>query len=314
MTPRSRAGLVQFKPVGKGSRVAPIAPASPFDRLEFEAGLTELRRLGLEPVYDDSVFDAGPIVAGPAARRAEALTRAVTRDDVDAVMAIRGGYGSAEMLPWLDAAVFRRRRLALIGYSDVTALHAFLNCHARLTSVHGAMIDGRLSKGPTAYDPDSWLASMSATPLGEMAPEALEIINAGTVEGPLFGGTLTQIAASLGTPYEFLAPPGHVLFLDEVNERPYRLQRLLTQLRQSGRLEHASAVVFGQLPNCDEPGGRVTARAVIAESLAAFRGPVLFGFPSGHTTTPSLSMPLGVHVRVVGAGRPRLVFQEAAAA
>ena len=131
--------------------------------------------------------------------------------------------------------------------------------------------------------------------------------------GPIFGGTLTTIAASLGTPYEFLAPPRHVLFLEDVAERPYRIRRLLTQLRQSGRLAAASAIIFGQMVRCDEPGGGITAREVVAEFFADFPGPVLFGFPSGHTTTSSLSFPLGVETRVVATDTARVIFSEAAA-
>ena len=160
---------------------------------------------------------------------------------------------------------------------------------------------------------------MSAEPLGELAPDGLEVLSPGfpgEASGPLVGGTLTQLLASFGTPYEFNPPGGHVLFLDEVNERPYRLRRMLTQLRLSGRLQRAAAVVFGQLPGCDEPGGKITARDVITDVLLqGFPGPVLFGFPSGHTTSPSISVPLGVQVRVVGnPHQPVVVFEEAAAA
>ena len=141
MSPRTRAGLVKFRPVRPGSRVALVAPASPFDRSEFDAGVAELRRLGLEPVFDDRVFERHPIVAGPAEVRARALADAIGRDDVDAVIAVRGGYGSAELLPWLDSERLGQSRTAVVGYSDITSLHAYLNCHVRLASVHGAMVD-----------------------------------------------------------------------------------------------------------------------------------------------------------------------------
>jgi muramoyltetrapeptide carboxypeptidase len=180
------------------------------------------------------------------------------------------------------------------------------------------MIEGRLAKGPAAYDPVTFLKSLSADPLGEIAPEGLETLSPGfppIASGALAGGTLTQLLASFATPYEFQPPDGHILFLDEVNERPYRLHRMLMQLRLSGRLQRASAVVFGQLPGCDEPGGKLTARDVIRDVLQGFQGPVLFGFPSGHTTTPTLSIPLGVQVSVIAhPSRPLVVFNEAAAA
>jgi muramoyltetrapeptide carboxypeptidase len=314
VTPRTRAGLAKFRPVERGSRVALVAPASPFDRAAFEAGLAELARLGLDPVYDERIFADHPIVAGPGSLRAELLMEALTRKDVDAVIAVRGGYGSMEALPYLDAARIRRGRTAFVGYSDTTSLHAYLNGHVRVASVHGAMINGRLSGGAVAYDPASFLGSLGRTPLGELAPAGVEVVRPGEAVGPLVGGTLTQIAASLGTPYEFIAPRRHVLFLEEVGERPYRLRRLLTQLRQSGRLSDTAALVFGEMLRCDEPNGTLTARAVIAEFTEHFPGPVLLGFPSGHTTAPSLSLPLGVEARVVAGDRPRLVLTEAAAA
>ena len=128
----------------------------------------------------------------------------------------------------------------------------------------------------------------------------------------LLGGTLTQLLASLGTPYAFDPPTGHVLFLDEVGERPYRLDRMVTQLKQTGLLARAAAVVIGELPRCDEPSGDPTARAVMADLFAGFPGPVLIGFPSGHTSGPAMTLPFGVAARVIGGATPRLVIEESA--
>jgi muramoyltetrapeptide carboxypeptidase len=313
MTPRTKAGLLKFRPVRPGSQVALVAPASAFDRTEFDAGVAQLRALGFHPVFEESIFERHPIVAGPAELRAKAFAGAATRGDVDAVIAVRGGYGSAELLPWLDAAALRRSRTALVGYSDITSLHAYLNCHVRLASVHGAMVVGRLAKGASTFDAASFITSLGPEPLGELAPDGVEVVRPGEAAGPIFGGTLTELAASLGTPFEFLAPPRHLLFLEEVGERPYRLRRLLTQLRQSGRLADVGGVLFGQMLRCDEPDGRVTARQVIDEFFSEFPGPVLFGFPSGHTEGRFISLPFGVHARIVATGRPRLVVMEAAA-
>jgi muramoyltetrapeptide carboxypeptidase len=314
MTPRTRAGLRRCRRVQPGSRIALVAPASPFAREEFDAGVAELTRLGFVPVYDAHVFDREPIVAGPAAQRAASLMEALTAGDVDAVVAIRGGYGSVETLGHLDAARLAERRTAFVGYSDVTSLHTFINQRAGLTSVYGAMVERRIARGPAGYDVPSFLASLSADPLGEIAIDGGEVLRPGEVEGPLFGGTLTQLVASLGTPYAFDPPSGHVLLIEDVGERPYRLRRMLVQLASSGRLAQAAAVVIGDLPNCDEGPDRMTGRQVMAEFFADFPGPVVAGLPTGHTTRPTLSVPLGVSVRVVGDSRPRLIFEEAAAA
>lgn len=310
----TKAGLGKFRVVTPGGGLALVAPASPFEPGEFAAGVAEVRRLGFTPIYDQDVFDRHPIVAGAAERRAAQLMRALVDDDVQAVVAIRGGYGSTEVLPWLDAAAIAAARKAIVGYSDITSLHAFVNGHAHLASVHGAMIDGRLSKGAEAYDPVSFLRCLSAEPLGERTAPGLEVLRAGEASGPIVGGTLTQLAASLGTPYAFTPPGAYVLFCEEVGERPYRLRRLLTQLAQAGRLANAVGVVVGALERCDEPGGSVTGRDVFAEFFEHFPGPVVFGFPSGHTTVPFVSVPFGVEVRVVGRPeRPAVVFTEAAA-
>lgn len=314
MTPRTESGLVKYRPLRAGSKVALVAPASPFDRTEFEAGVTELRRLGLVPAYDESVFERRlGFLAGSAETRAAALNRAWAQTDVDAIMAVRGGYGSVEVLMQLDRDRIRQTRTAFVGYSDVTSIHIFLACSLGLASLHGPMIDGRLSRGVSAYDPATFLRALGTDPLGELTADGVEIVKPGEATGPLYGGTLTQLLASLGTPFEFRPPAGHVLFLDEVGERPYRLHRMLTQLKLSGRLASASAIVMGQWPRCDEPGGNVTARSVIDDVLNGFPGPVLFGFPSGHTTQPLLSLPLGVRTRVVARGTPALVVEEAAA-
>jgi muramoyltetrapeptide carboxypeptidase len=265
-------------------------------------------------VYDDAVFDRQPLTAGQPQVRVMSLLRAFDEMDADAVIAIRGGYGSVELLPLIDVERIRRSRTAFVGYSDVTSMHSFLGAVVGLASVHGAMVDGRLAQGPSAYDPDSFLRSLSTEPLGDLSAPGVETLQPGIASGPLAGGTLTNLLASFETPFAFNPPEGHVLFLDEVAERPYRIHRMLTQLKLSGRMARAAAIVFGQLPRCDEPGGKVTARDTVREAITGFRGPVLFGFPSGHTTTPLVSLPLGVQTKVIAsADSPRLVLEEAAA-
>jgi len=298
-----------------GDRVAIVAPASPFERAELDQGAAELRAIGFEPVYDESVFARRGYVAGDPAVRARALMEAWRDPAVAAIVAVRGGYGSAQMLPLLDRDALHRAPKAMVGYSDVTTLLAFLTTGCGLVAFHGPMLAGRLARGPAGYDRESFRRCLcEAAPAGELSAPGLETLRSGEATGVLLGGTLTQLAASLGTPWAFRPPRGHVLFLDEVGERPYRLDRLLTQLAQAGVLERASAVIFGELPACDEPGGTPTAKATMADVLRDFPGPVLFGLPSGHTTSPALTLPLGVAARVVGGPRPRVVIEEAAVA
>ena len=314
MTGRTSAGLLKFRAVRPGSRVAVVAPASPFDRGQFDAGIAELTRLGFEPIYDPGVFERLALTAGSPETRARGLMRAFQAMDAGAVISVRGGYGSVELLPLLDPDGIRRARIPFIGYSDLTSLHSYLGDTAGVASVYGPMLEGRFGEGPGAYDAPAFLRSLTDEPLGELAPAGLAALRPGEAAGPLVGGTLTQLLASFETPYAFRPPPGHVLLLEDVGERPYRIHRMLTQWRLSGRFASAAAVVFGQFPGCDEPGGSVTARDVIAECVRDFPGPVLFGFPTGHVTTPLISVPLGVRARVVATGSPRLILEEAAGA
>jgi muramoyltetrapeptide carboxypeptidase len=296
-----------------GDRLAIVAPASPFTRDEFESGLQEIRRLGFVPVYDDSVFARQRYVAGPAASRAAAIHAAWRDPSIAGLIGVRGGYGSAQVLPLLDREEARRACKPFIGYSDLTSVLTFLTLGCDLVAFHGPMLAGRLGRGADGYDEESFVRTLCRRePVGELAPPGLETIRAGEASGPLLGGTLTQLLASLGTPFAFAPPAGYVLFLDEVGERPYRLDRMVTQLAQTGLLARASAVVIGELPKCDEPSGDPTARAVMADLFAGFPGPVLIGFPSGHTVGAAMTLPFGVNARVVAGARPRLVIEESA--
>lgn len=295
-----------------GDRIALVAPASSFPREEVESGVTELSRLGFEPVYDDTIFDRERFVAGSVETRVRAIMKAWEDPSIAALIAMRGGYGSAQLLPFLDPDVMIAGRKALIGYSDITSLLS-LYVQNDLVAIHGPMIDRRISKGPSAYDEDSFRrVLMQADPAGEFTPPQLETLRSGTARGVLVGGTLTQLMASMGTPWEFAPPPGSVFFLEDIGERPYRIHRMLTQATQAGMFTRATAIVFGEFPGCDEPGGDPAIRDVLRDFTREFRGPVLFNFPSGHTTGATWTLPFGVEVEVTSAPSPAVRILEAA--
>jgi len=306
---------VRLKPraLEPGARLAVVAPASAFRRDEFDQGIDEIRRLGYDPVYEESVFDRQRYLAGSPEVRAAAIQAAWRDPTIAGLISVRGGYGSAQILPFLDREEARRARKAFVGYSDLTAVLTFLTTGCDVVAFHGPTLAGRLGLGSAGYDRDSFVAAVCRRePMGELSSPALETLRQGEASGVLLGGTLTQLLASLATPFAFDPPPGHVLFLDEVGERPYRLDRMVTQLRQTGLLARAAAVVIGELPQCDEPTGDPTARSVMADLFGDFPGPVLIGFPSGHTIGPAMTLPLGVSCRVIAASRPRLIIEEAA--
>ncbi|MEO5896221.1 MAG: LD-carboxypeptidase [Vicinamibacterales bacterium] len=300
--------------LASGDPVAVIAPASSAATDEITAGLEELRALGFQPRHEP-LLASGRYTAGTPAARAAALRHAWLDPDVKAVIALRGGYGSVQLLPLLDPPDFAGPPKAFIGYSDNTSLLSWLTLSAGIVTFHGPMVEGRFARGPAAYDRDSFERCLMRTqPMGEVTHEQLEIVRAGEASGMLLGGTMTQLAGSLGTPYAFDPPQGCILFFDEVGERPYRVDRIFTQLQQAGIIDRASALVFGEMPRCDEPAGRPAIRDVVADLTEGFPGPVLFGLPSGHTNGATLTLPFGVQARVVAHGRPSLVIEESAVA
>ena len=289
----------------RGDRVALLTLASPSTCEAIEAGADELRTIGFEPVVMPAAPAASdgarvPYVAGAAAARAAQLHAALTDPAIRAVVATRGGYGSADLLPHLDLAVVRASRTLLVGYSDITALLDVVTGHAGLITVHGPMAEGRLARGLAGYDRDGFLRVVTEpAATGAVDAPRAAALQRGEASGILRGGTLTQISALLGTPWAFAAVEPTVLFLDDVNERPYRLDRMLWQLRHSGVLAKVTAIVFNELPGCDEPGGSVTAVDALRHALADFAGPIVTGVPSGHTTGPMVTLPFGVPATVL---------------
>jgi muramoyltetrapeptide carboxypeptidase len=296
-----------------GDRVAIVAPASSFSVDEFHAGLVELTALDFVPTYEKSVFERATYTAGSPDVRADALRRAWADPSVAGIITARGGYGSVHLLPLLRPSDFDGPAKVFVGYSDNTSLLAWLTLTCGIVTFHGPMIDGRLSRGPVAYDRDSLLRCVARpAPIGRITDPHVEVVRPGEASGMLIGGTMTQLAASLGTPYAFDPPAGCVLFLDEVGERPYKIDRLFTQLRLAGIIGRAAALVFNELPRCDEPSGTPVIRDVVADLTRDFAGPVLFGMPSGHTTGATLTIPFGITARVNTGSRPGLIIDEAA--
>jgi muramoyltetrapeptide carboxypeptidase len=294
-----------------GDRIAVVSPASSFSRAEFDLGIAEIGRLGFEPVYDDTVFETSMFTAGSAAVRAAAFKRAWEDPEIAALLAVRGGYGSVQLLPELAAWYPQRRPKLFIGYSDNTSLLSWLTCQCGVAALFGPMIDGRLARGVEGYDEASFLRLAMGMGAGfEMRPPGLSVIKPGDAAGPMFGGTLTQLTASMGTPYAFDPPDDFILFIEDVSERPYRLDRMMMQLRLGGILERAGGIVFGEMRACDEASGTPTARDVAARFAADVPGPVIFGFPSGHTTGPCWTLPLGVRVRVKTTPEPLVLVEE----
>ena len=294
-----------------GARVAVVAPAGPVPRDAFAAGAAILgARYTL--VHDERIFARDGFLAGSDDERAAELTRALADPTIDAIVCARGGYGLLRILDRLDGAAFARAPKLIIGFSDVTALHAWA-WRAGVTSLHAPIVT-QLGKLP-ADDAAALFAACESTtpppPLTGLQPVAGGATGATVaVEGPLVGGNLEMLTRLVGTPWA-LPLDGALLFLEEVGERPYRIDRQLTQLRLAGALDRLAGIVLGDFIGCAEKDGSAPdAAAVLAERLAGRGIPVVAGAPIGHGAR-NRTIPHGARARL-DAAAGTLTFLEPA--
>jgi muramoyltetrapeptide carboxypeptidase len=227
-----------------GDTVGIVAPASYFVREDFDAGCETLRRLGYQLVFGDSIFDRDLYFAGSAERRARELEAMFARQDVKAILCARGGYGANYLLPLLDLKTITANPKAFVGYSDITSLMTYLHDAAGLVTFHGPMIAKDFAR-QDGVEPGSWGAALGAADpnLNFAANSVMQVLTPGSAEGILYGGCLSMLAASLGTPYE-IHTANTMLFIEDVATKPYQIDRMLMQLKLAGKLERVKGTIF----------------------------------------------------------------------
>lgn len=270
-------------PLAPGARVHLVAPSSPFDRARFDAGLA-LVSARYRPVLAPSLFARAGFLAGDDVSRSADLAAALDDPEARALLAARGGYGATRLLPDLSPERVRAAGKWLVGFSDVTALHA-LWARAGVASIHGPVVCSLPRASEVVRD--AWFALLE----GETPPPLrdLSVVRAGRAAGRLFAGNLTVLAALVGTPY-FPPLDGTVLALEDIGERPYRLDRALTCLLQAGMLAGVRAIVLGQFTDCDPGPDGTSVHDVLAERLRLLGIPIVASAPFGHVddNTPLL--------------------------
>ena len=280
-------------PAGPGDRVGVAALSGPVDPARLEAGLEALRRLGFEPVLADNVRSRHGFLAGTDAERLAAFHRLAADPDLTAIFFTRGGYGLMRLLPALDWDLLRRHPRAYVGYSDLTPFLSGLAERLGLVSFHGPLVAGELARGLSGMEEESLLGALAGRyPVEAPFTATLREGRNGGASGPLLGGCLSLLAATLGTPF-FPDLEGSLVFWEDVNEEPYRVDRMLTHLNLSGNLANIEGMIVGHL------GGKEPAEwsALVASNLSGFSWPLAWGLESGHFA-PNRTLPVGLPARL----------------
>lgn len=286
-----------------GDRVAIAAPGSAFDRVAFTHGAEFIAALGYRATWRASITARAGYLAGDDTRRAAELNSWLRDPEVKAILFARGGYGTSRIVDRLDFAALRRRPKAIAGFSDLTVLLLAVTGRAGIAAFHGPMV-ATAGKGE---DGERDLARLFALLTGKPGPRAhrgLRSLRPGRVRAALTGGNLSLLAHSVGTPFQ-VAARGRILFVEEIGEAPYRVDRMVRQLLLAGVFRGVAGLVLGQFPGLT-PGDRRAVAGSFLEALGNRAVPVVSGFPAGHDS-PNRPLPFGVPA-ILDADAGTLVF------
>jgi muramoyltetrapeptide carboxypeptidase len=282
-------------PVLPGDRVGVAALSGAAEPESVDRGLAALAALGYEPVPASNLKARHGILAGGEEERRDAFHRLLADESLGAIAFLRGGHGLLRLLPGIDWDLVGRRPRAFVGYSDLTPFLLQVVQRLGWVAFHGPMVATDVARGLDAAEAASFRGALA----GEAPPPLpVRFVRAGDAEGPLLGGCLSLLEAVAGTPWE-TDLRGSLLFVEDVNEPTYKVDRMLTHLRLSGTLSTVRAIVAGHFGPAWESDA-ISDAPWHRETLLAVPGPVAFGVPSGHGL-PNLTLPLGVRSRLDGA-------------
>jgi muramoyltetrapeptide carboxypeptidase len=293
--PLSTSPRIKPPALRPGDTIGIVAPASNIKRADLDRGCEALRRAGYRPFYFDSILEQDLYFAGPVERRVRELEDMFVRDDVRAIVCARGGYGANYLLQAFDLEKIKAHPKIFLGYSDVTALLAYF-ADAGLVTFHGPMVakDWRHEDG---VEMNSWHAALSGAAAWEVslndAPGVSALVE-GSAEGVIYGGCLSILVASLGTPYE-IHTSGTILFLEDFAAKPYQVDRMLMQLKLAGKFNGVQGIVFGEMLDCVQTANQgYKLEDVVMRIVGELGVPVAYGVPSGHVTSKNMTLPIGV--------------------
>lgn len=298
--------------VGKGARVAVIAPASNAKPERIKQGLAALRARGFDAVAGEHAMgEEAPYFSGTPAERLADLHDAFADPEIEAIFATRGGYGSNYLMEDIDLDLIRSNPKPFFGYSDLTAVQTWLLDQTGLPAFHGPMVAADFYREAGVHDA-SLEAALGSGLVEAGAAEGLRILKPGRAQGVIYGGCLSILAASLGTRF---APQteGKLMFLEDVSAKPYQIDRMLRQMVLAGKFDGVSGFIFGEMVDCVSAGTDPDLlEQVILRVLDWFDGPIAIGLRSGHVSHGNVTLPMGIRAELVLENEPVLQYLEAA--
>jgi muramoyltetrapeptide carboxypeptidase len=287
-----------------GDTVGIIAPASNIKRELLEAGCAALRELGYKPFYFESILDKELYFAGSVERRVRELEEMFARDEVRAIVCARGGYGANYLLDRLDLQTVAAHPKIFVGYSDITTLLTYFSDAAGLITFHGPMVtkDFALADGVDLAAWEPAVTGVSPWELDLGPGSGVKALAQGSAEGVLYGGCLSMLVESLGTPYE-IQTGGTILFMEDIAAKPYQIDRMLMQLKLAGKLSGVRGLVFGEMIDCmQHPDQGYTLEEIIMRIVGDLGVPVAYGLRSGHVSRRNITLPIGVRASLAVKG------------
>jgi muramoyltetrapeptide carboxypeptidase len=305
------AKIIKPGALRRGDKIGLVAPASSFNHERFMVGCDHLRQMGYEPVYSTDIFERDIYFAGSVKRRAREFHEFWRRDDIAALICVRGGYGSNYLLEKLDYGMIAAQPKILLGCSDITSLLTAIHNRTGLIGFHGPMVAKDIADG--TFDQSSWKGALESGSNWSVPTSGVEVLRTGKASGRLYGGCLSMLVASLGTPYE-IQTEDCILFIEDIGEKPFRIDRMLTQLRLAGKLDKVRGFIFGEMLDCLPPKGETyTLQEVIMRVLEPYNVPIVYGLTSGHVTSGNVTLPIGIQAELkAGSSEASLQILESA--
>jgi len=281
-----------------GARIGVVAPAGPIRGDLLRAGLAYLTRRGYRVVRGPHLQARHGYLAGTDAQRAADLNRAMADPSLDAIVFARGGYGCARIVERLDFSPLRKKAKIFLGYSDLTAFYAALDRATGIPGFYGPMVLNFNGAGKEFRERSLWSVLQRSAGWNRFGLPARGVLRAGSARGKLVGGCLSVLVSLVGTPYD-IDTRGRILFWEEVDELPYRIDRMLNHLRLAGKFKGLRGMVVGRLHRCDAARGTpaLTLREMLRDHLRGTDFPVVLDFPAGHAPG-KVTLPLGLPARL----------------